>query len=525
MKTKRFAIALGAFGIAGAIAAGAIALKPEWLPAGLRLGARAAEASSEDYGLYCQEHGVPEKFCTLCHDELRDSLLLCPEHGDIPEDICVKCHPEVEKKYDIEMCPNGHGLPKHFCIECGIETTAAPAPNDGWCAAHNRPEALCPECSSAGLKSGGSTVPDCCEPLPIVRLARPSLAGEIGLETAPVVEERHAHHVEALAETAYNGNRHAEIFPRVTGYLESIEADLGDKVEAGDVLAVVDSAEVSSAKTRYLSARATLDLASIDFERTESLYKQKAVASQRALEARTALNQAEAELLETSQTLRNLGFDERDLKRIEGERDTSSRLEILAPIDGVVVFRHAVQGEAVQPTTKLFGIADTEAMWLWIDLYEPDVPLIELGQTVTFQPSTSARALAEAEGFQGRITWVGSEVDERTRTTKVRAVLESTGGRLRANLFGQAKIQVEPEHDAVMIPKAALQRHEGADLVFLPIAPGRYRPQRVQIRPTDRPETVEVTWGLEPGDEVVTEGGFLLKTEILRGAIGAGCCE
>ena len=71
-----------------------------------------------DYGPYCKEHGVPEKFCTICHPELKDKLLLCTEHGNIPEDICTLCHPEVEKKYDIEMCPKGHGLPKHFCSKC-----------------------------------------------------------------------------------------------------------------------------------------------------------------------------------------------------------------------------------------------------------------------------------------------------------------------------------------------------------------------------------------------------------------------
>jgi cobalt-zinc-cadmium efflux system membrane fusion protein len=80
-----------------------------------------ATTDSEDAGLYCKEHGVPEKFCTLCHEELKKSLLLCNEHGDIPEDICTLCHPEVEAKHKIEMCPKGHKLPKHFCMECAKE--------------------------------------------------------------------------------------------------------------------------------------------------------------------------------------------------------------------------------------------------------------------------------------------------------------------------------------------------------------------------------------------------------------------
>jgi cobalt-zinc-cadmium efflux system membrane fusion protein len=86
--------------------------------------AETASVAGEDAGLYCKEHGVPEKFCTLCHEELKESLLLCKEHGDIPEDICTLCHPEVEAKYDLAMCPEGHGLPEHFCSECAREPAA-----------------------------------------------------------------------------------------------------------------------------------------------------------------------------------------------------------------------------------------------------------------------------------------------------------------------------------------------------------------------------------------------------------------
>lgn len=75
-------------------------------------------SATEDAGLFCKEHGVPEKFCTLCHEELKGKLLACKEHGGLPEDICTLCHPDVEKKYNLEMCPNGHKLPKHFCAEC-----------------------------------------------------------------------------------------------------------------------------------------------------------------------------------------------------------------------------------------------------------------------------------------------------------------------------------------------------------------------------------------------------------------------
>ena len=534
-RTLLVSVPILATAISVALGLGVAVGRPEWAPAWARIETGwlpswvrdqgPGAAGAVDYGLYCREHGVPEKFCTLCHEELQQELLLCPEHGGIPEDICTLCHPEVERKYDLVMCDE-HGLPEHFCDRCGNGPGSfAALPDDGWCASHNTPEALCTECLLDPEAHDGEAGADACrQPLPVVRLASGELAGRIGLKTAPVVAERHGHHAGANAETAYDGNRHAEISPRVTGYLREIRVDLGDEVRAGDVLAVVDSAEVSGAKSRLLSTRAALDLARVEYERTRTLVERNAVASKQVLEAMTALNQAEAAALDAAQMLRNLGFSDEDLGRIEEEKDTSSALEVVSPIGGSIIFRHAVLGEAVQPTTKLFGVADKASMWLWIDVYEQDIDRVEAGQPVSFEAAGPDRG-ADARSYSGTVTWVGSEVDETTRTTRVRAELRNPDGRLRANLFGHARIRVEPEHDVAIIPRDALQRHQQADLVFLPLGDGRFRPQRVVTRPTDHPGFVEVAWGLEPGQEVVTDAAFLLKTEIMKGAIGAGCCE
>ena len=127
-------------------------------------------AQTVDAGPYCEEHGVPEKFCTLCHPELKEKLLLCPEHGNIPEDICTLCHKDAQKKYNIKMCPNGHGLPEHFCIKCGNGPSAATDSliDDGYCAANGEPV-------------GPDGKPKFCKLLPLVRLASADLGRDIGL--------------------------------------------------------------------------------------------------------------------------------------------------------------------------------------------------------------------------------------------------------------------------------------------------------------------------------------------------------
>lgn len=508
---------------------GLAAVRPDLMPAWARLGA-APEAPPDEMGLYCKEHGVPEKFCTLCHEELKDKLLLCKEHGNLPEDICTLCHPEVEKKNKIEMCPKGHGLPKHFCPECGTGPSASLAePDDGWCSAHDKPEALCRECLQAAAE--GKTLPilkvgrekACRAPLSTVRLASGLLADKIGIQVATVAEDTHAHQLIANAETAYDANHFADITPRVAGTIREVRADLGQRVKQGDLLAVVDSAEVSGSKAQYLTAEASMKLAQATADRMQSLFQSGAVAGKAELEVMTALNQAQAGMMDAEQKLRNLGFGDAELLEIRKSKDIKNLLNIVAPIDGTVVARHAVRGEAVQGTSQLFAIADTSRMWVWADVYEADIQKVKPGQAVSFAISGGN----PDDGFAtiGQVTWTGAEVNDQTRTSRIRAEVANPSGKLRANQFGEATIQVGSEHSALVVPKDAVQRKDGVDVVFLPEGNGVYRPQRVTTGPTDRADMVEVTWGLKAGQKVVGQGAFLLKTEIMKGAIGAGCCE
>jgi cobalt-zinc-cadmium efflux system membrane fusion protein len=349
-----------------------------------------------------------------------------------------------------------------------------------------------------------------------VKLASPEIAQRIGIETAPAVLERHAHRLTCNAETSYDARRSAEVLPRVAGVLREVKVDLGQLVHRGDVLAIVDSAQVGASKAQYLMARAAIELAQVTYDRTVKLTQVKAAPAKNELEALTALNQARATLLDAQQKLRNLSFTDADLARIARENDTRNELEVTAPIDGTITAWDATLGEAVEPTTQLFALADTSRMWIWIDVYEHDIATVASGQAVRFAISG-----AEEPVFSGTVTWVGTEVNATTRTARVRAELANPEGRLRANQFGQAKIQVEPEHDAVIVPRAAVQDDGNIQLVFLPVSGGLYRPRVVKTVPTDRDDLVEVVRGLEPGQQVVTARAYVLKSELFRDRLGA----
>jgi cobalt-zinc-cadmium efflux system membrane fusion protein len=525
---KRFAwIALAIVLGVGIVGVGVAVVRPKWLPAWARLDlgrntGKAAARASDDAGLMCREHGVPEAFCTLCHPELKDSLLLCAEHGDIPEAICTLCHPEAKAKYHLQTCA-AHDLPAAFCPECragAVARNAVELVDDGWCDAHGQPEATCPECAGAQTSEARA----CRKDLPMVHLKGPDVARTIGIRTATAIEEEHTHRLDANAEAAYDANRFAEVSPRVGGFIREVRVDLGQLVRRGEVLCVVDSAEVSSAKARYLAAHAADELARVNAQRLETLARKGAVPGKSELEARTALNQARAELMNAEQGLRNLGFSDEDIARFLAEGDTKNLLPVVAPIGGTIVARHAVPGEAVKSDSGLFTVADTTRMWLWIDVYESDISRVHAGQPVRFTISGAAPEDA-ALGFDGQITWVGTEVNPTTRTTRVRAEVANPQGRLRANQFGRASIEVEPPHKSVVVPRAAVQRAGKLDLVFFPESAESYRPQRVVTRPIDRSDVVEIEWGVRPGQSLVTEGGYLLKAELMKDPIGAGCCQ
>ncbi len=510
--------ALGLVAVTG-IVLGVARVRPELVPDWARIGPLRQAGRAADSGPLCTEHGVPEKLCTLCHPELKETILLCREHGDIPESLCTLCHPEAARKYGLAVCE--HGLPKHFCKACAAEQQDSNLVDDGWCALHNQPEETCSECEDGHPKrSTTPTEATCRKPLPMVHFATAELAETVGIETAEVREEHHAHFLKANAETAYDANRYAEISPRVAGYLREVRADLGQAVSAGEVLAVVDSSEVSAAKSQYLSSQAVLRLARENYDRTSSLTQQNAMPLKDEMAAMAALNQAQAADQGAEQKLRNLGFGVGTLAETLKAKDMSSRLDIVSPLAGTVVVRHAVLGEAVEATSKLFAVADTAKIWLWIDVYESDIASVALGQPVTFTISGT-----EGPIFEGQVTWAGTEVNQTTRTIRIRAEVGNPGGRLRANQFGRADIRVGAEHRAVVVPKEAVQRKDHVDVVFLPVGEGRYRPQRVATRPSGHKDFLEVVWGLKPGEKVVTTGAFLLKTEITQGAIGAGCSE
>lgn len=167
----------------------------------------------------------------------------------------------------------------------------------------------------------------------------------------------------------------------------------------------------------------------------------------------------------------------------------------------------------------LFEIVDTSSMRAEIEVPEMELHRVRLGQQVTVKVD----ALPGSE-FTGTIDFIAPEVTRETRTSKARATLANPEATLRANMFGKAQIALGQTESTLLVPRIAVQRVADVDMVFVTTAPGEYEVRRVKtgVREGD---SVEITSGLKAAEQVVTEGSFLLKTETMKGSIGAGCCE
>jgi cobalt-zinc-cadmium efflux system membrane fusion protein len=178
-----------------------------------------------------------------------------------------------------------------------------------------------------------------------------------------------------------------------------------------------------------------------------------------------------------------------------------------------------VVGEAIESLSELIIVCDLSTLWVNCSVFEKDLARLDVGQPVLFRVPD----LVPAE-FTGKVIRIDTEVNDRTRTVQVRAEVGNAGGLLRAHMFGSGEIQLDGPRTSLLVPREAVHRHGQSSVVFARKQPDRYEPHRVVVGEAIG-DVLELAWtDLEPGDQVVTTGGFLLETEIQKGSIGAGCC-
>ncbi|MBW2462413.1 MAG: efflux RND transporter periplasmic adaptor subunit [Deltaproteobacteria bacterium] len=286
----------------------------------------------------------------------------------------------------------------------------------------------------------------------------------------------------------------AHVSPLTTGRYAEIKVALGDRVEEGELMALVESGTASEATAQLAQVRAQLRAAETVLERNRQLVEQGIGAQRALIEAESSVARLRAESQGLSRQLRVLGSGQ------------GGRLRLLAPIAGVVTQVHATPGEAANPAQPAFIVADPTAISVYVQVPELAIARVSEGLSTVFRP----HAFPEL-ALTGTIQYLAPAIDPDTRSLTVRVALDEIDPRLRSGMYGSVEL-VGDGLLSLAVPTSSVVTMDGTTTVFVPgDEDGEFRPVPVSI---GRRAGVfyELLTGLDEGDEVVIAGAFTLKS-------------
>jgi cobalt-zinc-cadmium efflux system membrane fusion protein len=231
------------------------------------------------------------------------------------------------------------------------------------------------------------------------------------------------------------------------------------------------------------------------------------------------LQQAEAEHRAACQPLRTQGFTEDQIDALGAKPHEQVLMEVRAPFAGEIIERTAVRGALVEAGKSLFTLADRSVMWAMLNIPESALARVKVGQTVELKVES-----LPGQTFTGKLTWIGAEVDERTRMARARAEVPNPDGLLKARMFARARILVRSAEGAVLVPSSAIYALEGKPFIFVKLADDLFEARAVSIG-VKFDGWLEVLAGLKPQEVVVVNHGFAIKSQWLSSRMGAGCAD
>lgn len=363
-----------------------------------------------------------------------------------------------------------------------------------------------------------------------------------GVKTLPLEQRAMREEIRTTGVITYDERMFASLSARVSGTVWRVLKQPGDSVRRGDVLVIIDAADVGSAKAEFFS-----DLVEVESKAEVLSMLEKvtgAVPERQVREARVALRESKIRLQNSEQKLINMGFKLRK-EDFEGLSDsersaklhflglpesiardlnpvqtTSNLLPLTASFDGVLLQHGAAMGEMVEAGKPLMEIADLRRMWLKLDVPKEDASRLALGQAVRFLPD------GLDDELESTITWISTEMDVQTRTLRIRAEVENpvvstdpvTGQEvriLRANTFGTGIVTLRETASAFVVPTSSILHDDSQPMIFTKT--GDLKFVRIDVRIGVRePGFVQIESDLlRPGMEIVSQGSHVLKSEYI----------
>ncbi len=292
----------------------------------------------------------------------------------------------------------------------------------------------------------------------------------------------------------------------VTGRIVEVNAKLGDDVDAGTVLARISSPELTTAQLAYLRAHSLTQLNARAAERAKLLLAADVIGSAELQRREAELQVSRAELSAAKDQLRLLGVTDSAVNDLVKNGNILPSVAITVSNSGIVIERNVLVGQVVQPSDRLFKVADLSTVWAVGDVPEQNARSVMVGQHVEIHVPALGSAI-----FVGRIVYVANTINPVTRTVAVRTVVQNPERILKPAMLASMHITESPQL-FLAVPEAAVVREANQDYVF--IAEDNNDFLRVPVELDHVVENVlPVLKGLTAGQHIVMEGAFHLDNE------------
>lgn len=359
----------------------------------------------------------------------------------------------------------------------------------------------------------------------VVKIERESVDALI--ETGTVENIERLTRLNFTGQVQLDRTRTVKIAPSGGGRIEKIEKFLGDKVLKGEVLAVIHSNALGEAKADYLERRSALELAQATLEREKALYEKKISSHADYLAALNQFNAAQASITAVDKRLGLFGLETEQIAAIssENQNGTFADLVVRAPQEGTIIAMDVSVGQIVDTTQALCTVSDLTSLWVWCDVYEKDLAFLHEQKTAESPLEALVKVKAfEKNYFTGLVDYIGNSVDEFSRTVKMRVQVENSAQRLRPGMFADVEIAIPQAGHALAVLRTAVMEDDGEFFIFRHWKEDLWARRDITIGERYG-EYVEVLSGAELGAEIVTGGAFMLKSDVLREKMGAGCAD
>ena len=308
--------------------------------------------------------------------------------------------------------------------------------------------------------------------------------------------------IELPAHVVWNEERTQRIYPAFAGRVMKLNADVGQTVKVGQVLATLASPEFGAAQADTAKAQADAQLFTRALARQQELFEAGIVSRKDLDQAEADAARAQAEYARAQARTRMYG----------SASDVNQQLGLAATVPGVVVERNLGAGQEVRPdqggpgSAPLFVVSDPNSLWVQLDAREADVSSLKPGTPITLTfPNLPG------QNFEAKIAATGDFIDSTTRSIKVRAVVDNKQRQLKAEMLGTARIARQVE-GGVLVPASAVLLRGTEHWAYVQTEPGVFEPHRVKLG-YEGMQQVLVIDGLKAGDLVVKENGLLLARQ------------